>query len=107
MALLSPQQIQITGTEVTYSPASGGGDTVRPGERTFLHVKNDDVADKTVTIVVPGTKFGQALPDVQVVVTAGEERFIGPLSRELADTDGFIDITYSATTSVTIAAVII
>lgn len=105
MALLAPQQVRITGLEATYAAASGGGDTVAPGERVFLHVKNGHSSPQTVTIVVPGTKYGQALADVAVVVTNAEERFIGPLSRDLADTDGLIDITYSGVTALTIAAV--
>lgn len=105
MALIAPQQIQITGTEVTYAAASGGGDTVAPGDDVFLHVKNADASDKTVTLVRPGTEFGQANPDVAVVVTAGEQRMIGPLSREFADAStGLISVTYSAVTSVTVAA---
>src|SRR5690554_4260675 len=103
MALLAPQQIQITGTEVTYTAASAGGDTVAPGDNVVLHVRNGDAVDHTVTVVVPGERFGQANPDVAVVVTAGEDRFIGPLTSALAD-DGVVSITYDATTSVTVAA---
>lgn len=105
MAQLSHQQIQVTGTEATYAAASGGGDTVEPGEDVFLHVKNGDASDKTVTVAVPGTEYGQNRPDIAVVVTAGEQRFIGPLPRDLADSsDDLVHITYSATTSVTVAA---
>lgn len=104
MALLTRQTATITGLEATYVAASAGGDTVAPGDNVVLHVKNDDATDKTVTVVVPGTSFGQALPDVDVVVTAGEDRFIGPLSAGLA-TDGVVSITYSAVTSVTVAAI--
>lgn len=105
MALIAPQSIPITGLEATYAACTVGGDTVAPNERGFLHVKNGHSSPQTVTIVVPGTRFGQANPDVAVVVTNGEERMIGPLSRELKGTDGLISITYSGVTSLTIAAI--
>lgn len=103
MALLTKQTIQVTGTTPTYGAASAGGDTVRPGERTVLHVLNADASPKTVTVVVPGTRFGQANPDVAVTVAAGEEEFI-LLTREQADADGLVSITYSDVTSLTVAA---
>lgn len=107
MALLAPQQIQITGPAITLAAAAGGGDTVAPNDRLFLWVKNASGSPITVTVVVPGTYFGQALPDVAVSVPATTgERMIGPLDSRLADpSTGVISITYSAVTSVTVAAV--
>jgi hypothetical protein len=105
MAELTHQQATIAGTTVAMAAAAGGGDTVRPG--AALLVTNGDASAKTVTIVVPGnTKYGQADPDVAVVVAAGATKLIGPLPQDLADpTDGFVHVTYSAVTSVTVAAV--
>lgn len=104
MALLAPQQIQITGLEMATQAAAGGGDTLEPGDDIFLEVHNGDASDKTVTVVVPGTEYGQNRPDIAVVVTAGERRKIGPFPRDLADpTTGLVNITYSAVTSVTVA----
>ena len=64
---------------------------------------------KTVTVVVPGnTRYGQADPDVTITVPAGGTSLIGPLPRDLADpADGLVHITYSAVTSLTVAAVAI
>src|SRR5690349_11630293 len=104
MALLAPQQIAVTGLEPVLQAAAGGGDTIAADDRTFLYVVNGDASDKTVTVVVPGVTFGQNNPDVAVVVTAGEERFIGPMVAGLA-TAGLVSITYSAVTSVTVAAI--
>lgn len=104
MAQLAYQQIAITGLEATFAAATGGGDTVAPDDRGFIRVKNGGGSPITVTIVRPGSQFGQANPDIPVTVTNAEERDIGPLPRELADTDGLIDITYSGVTSVTVAA---
>ncbi len=107
MALLTPQQAKITGTVVTYAAASAGGDTVRPGERTELRVRNGGTAAITVTIVTPNqTKYGQPDPDIPVAVAAGAEVAIGPIPSDLADpTSGAVGITYSAAAGVTVAAV--
>ena len=102
MALLAIQPIPSTGLEAAYVAATVSGDTCRPSAGLVLHVKNANVADRTVTLVRPGTEYGQANPDVPVVVTAGEERFI-PVPRAFADTDGLIDITYSAVTGLTVS----
>jgi hypothetical protein len=107
MALLSPQQVSITGTTPSYGAAGGSGDTIQPDDRTFLIVKNTSGAAVDVTVAVPGSKFGQALADVVVEVPATTgERWIGPMVSELADpTDGLIDVTYESTTNVTVALV--
>lgn len=93
---------------VTYA-AAAGPDTIAvlPGQRIKLLVKNADASAKTITIVDPRTQFGQASPDVPVIVANGNaghtEIEIWP---EFADpTTGLVTITYSATTSVTVAAV--
>jgi hypothetical protein len=104
MAALTTQQVPVTGLEASYASAAAGGDTVEAGDGIFVHVKNADASDKTVTVAVPGSEYGQARPDVAVVVTAGEQRFI-QIPRALADSsDNRVHLTYSAVTSVTIAA---
>jgi hypothetical protein len=106
MALLTPQTAAVTGTVLTMAAASGGGDTIVGGSTTFLLVRNGDASSKTVTVVRPGTTYGTADPDIEVVVTAGNIAIIGPIPSEFADpTDGYVDVTYSAVTSVTVAAV--
>lgn len=104
MALLTPQQIDIDGLEPVFAAASAGGDTVSPDDRVYVEVINGDGTDTTVTVVVPGTTYAQANPDVAVVVTAGERRKIGPFPRAIADTDGLVDLTYSKVTSLTVGA---
>lgn len=106
MALLATQQIGVAGTATTLTAAAGGGDTVTPDDRTFLWVKNASGSPITVTVVVPGAYFGQNLPDIAVSVPATTgERLIGPLDRRLQNTSGFVDVTYSGVTSLTVAAV--
>lgn len=107
MATLTYQQAAATGATVTMAAASVGGDKVRPNSNGAVLVRNADASPHTVTVVVPGnTKYGQADPDVAVVVAAGAFKLIGPLPQDLADpTDGLVAFTYDGVTSVTIAAV--
>lgn len=106
MALLTTQQVGITGTTPSYG-AVAASDTLVPDDRTFLIVKNASGTEDTCTVVVPGTTFGQANPDIAVAVpiTTGE-RWIGPLTQNLADpATGLITVTHSQTASVTCALV--
>lgn len=108
MANLAYQKSKTTGQAITMAAAGGSGDLLQPNERGALLVRNADATSKTVTVAVPGTEYGQERPDIAVVVAAGEFALIGPLPADLGDlTDGKVHVTYSATTSVTVAAVII
>ena len=106
MALLSVQQVSITGTTPTYG-AVASTDTVVPDDRAFLIVKNGNASPDSCVVVVPGTTYGQANPDVAVSVPATTgERWIGPMVPALADpTTGLITITHSVTATVTCALV--
>ena len=109
MATLSIQSITPAGLNPSYVAANGGGDKVKPGDRTFFHIKNDGGASVTVTLddagsvsPVGATSFD---PDVEVVVEPGGSRFIGPLvENRFRGSDGLAAFTYSGVTSVTVAA---
>jgi hypothetical protein len=107
MATLTYVQPTITGTNPAFAAAAGGGDKVAPNDRGYLHVKNGGGSPINVTIDVPGnTQFAQAQPDVVVAVPNGGERIIGPFPAVLGQvSDGLVAITYSAVTSVTVAAI--
>lgn len=92
MAALTIQQVQVTGTELT---AIGNHDAT-------LHAINGSGGSITVTVAVPGSRYGQANPDIAVAIPAGEERMI-KLLPDFADSDGDIDISYSGVTSLTVA----
>lgn len=104
MALLAPQTLDVDGLKPTFTSAAGGGDTIKAADDLMLMVANGDASAKTVTIVRPGAQFGQANPDVSRSIPAGE-MYLFRVPREFRDTDGLIDITYSAATSVTVALV--
>lgn len=111
MATLTRQDITEAGLEASYASAASGGDQVANDGRTVLHVKNAGGAARTVTVTaqdssesVPG--FGtMTRADIAVAVPDAGDRFIGPLPLEaFNDAAGNIQISYSAVTGVTIAA---
>jgi hypothetical protein len=105
VAILTTQKATITGTTYATQAAAAGGDKVLPGGA--LLVANGGGSPITVTVAVPGlTRYGLADPDVTVSVTNAQARLIGPFPSDLADpTDGYVNITYSGVTSVTVAAI--
>lgn len=106
MALLSTQTVDVDGQVITLAAAAGGGDTFNPGNGVSLRVKNGDASAKTVTVEshVPCNQGGTH--NLVVVVAAGDTVDIGPLpASRFGDAAGVGHITYSAVTSVTIAAV--
>lgn len=106
MATLNYQQSKVTGTVVTFTAASAGGDKVAPGSGGVVLVKNGDTNPHTVTVAVPGNEYGQARPDVPVVVAAGATAVIGPFPTDVGDpTDRLVHLSYDAVTAVTIAAI--
>jgi len=105
MALLTTQQIVLAGLEATYASCAGGGDTFSNDGQTFLHVKNGSGGDITVTINSVEACNQGSDHDVAVVVTAGEERMIGPFPRKRFNSaTGTASISYSGVSSLTIAA---
>lgn len=107
MALLTPQQVAVTGTQVTYAAATvTTGDTCAPDDHTCFEIVNGSGGTITATLDVPGTTFGQANADVPVSILNGVTKRIGPLVAALADpTTGLCKVTCSSVTTVTIAAV--
>jgi hypothetical protein len=109
MALLSAQTVTKAGTTPSYS-AVNASDTITAvtGVLQFLHVKNANGSNCTVTITDAGvTPAGSAAtnPTVVVPLTSGD-KMIGPLSNALASTStGLITVSYSVTSSVTAALI--
>lgn len=107
MPLLATQVVSTAGLGATYS-AAVASTTVTCGETTFLHVKNAAGSPMTVTLTSTAKVRGQTAADVVVSVPATTgDRMIGPISKELfaGAADGTCAVTYSSTTSVTVAAI--
>lgn len=106
MAVIAAQTMVRAGLEATYSAAAAGGDTFLNYGNQFIHVKNGHSGDQTVTIETPGTVDGLAISNRSVVVTAGEERFIGPFPPAYYNNStGYVSLTYSGVTALTIAVI--
>lgn len=109
MAALATKYVTLSGLNpLTLTNAAGGGDTfTNDGTRTFFVINNADASSKTVTFndtgsVAPsGAKSFDA--DVEVTVAASNMALIGPFP--LARFGQTVSVTYSAVTSVTVAAV--
>lgn len=107
MAVLAAQFVGIPSILPTFAAAAAGGDSFVPQNDMFLVVKNGSGASVTVTVVVPGNDdFGNARPDVAVVVAAATERYI-PVSHGLYldPATGLVNVTYSAVTTVTVGLI--
>lgn len=105
MAVIDYQKLSHLGSAATFVAAAGGGDKVLPNARGLVLIRNADATATTVTIVVPGTAYGIARPDYTLSVAAGATGAFSGLPPDLLDTDGYISLTYSKVTSLTIAVV--
>lgn len=109
MALINVSSISPAGTQASPVAASGGGDTVRCGERTFIHVANDGGGSVTVTVDDTKTKrpagAAEFDPNLEVVIAPGTSKFIGPLpSSRFASDSGLAAVSYSGVSDVTVSA---
>lgn len=97
----------------TYEAADATGNQFDPGDRVFLHLKNNQPASVSASVTasiddpnssepVGGTSFN---PDLSVVIPAQQSAFVGPLyaSRFADSTTGYVTVTYDDVTSVEIA----
>jgi hypothetical protein len=104
MAALAVQQIGL-GNAITPVAAGASGDTAAPDDRAWFEVTVVGTAT-VVTLVVPGSAYGVARPDVVTASLTNTTRRFGPLVPDLADpTTGLITISTSQQTAVTIALV--
>jgi hypothetical protein len=106
VATLAVRSIGLAGLSPTYAAASSGGDKIKPGKGTFLHVKNAGASSATVTLATPGTVSGLAIADRTVTVAAGGSQLI-PVPADLygnAADSGLATISYSVATDLTVAA---
>ena len=103
-ALTAAQSIVRAGLEATYDACNADGNYFANTGNEFIHIVNAAVADQTITIATPATVDGLAVADRSVVVTASEERFIGPFpTATYNDGDGRVQLTYDAVVTLTVA----
>ena len=114
MAALTVVQASSNGIDPGFVAAASGGDSVRSARgRSLLIVKNGGGSSITATIA-PGPNStrpaegpfpSQAVASIAVSVAAGVEKVIGPIPTAYNDASGNFGVTYSAVTSVTVAAI--
>lgn len=87
--------------------AESGGDKFLNDGRVIVYVKNTNASSRTVTVVTAGVLMGSiAIADVAFAVAQNEEKVIGPFPpRYFNDSGGFVNLTYSAVTGLTVAAI--
>ena len=107
MALIPTQTISQGGLQPSLQAASSGGDTYQPSSSTFLQIKNGSGSQITVTVVTTATAYGQPISNIALAVPAGAEVFAGPFDPGEVQQPGstLANLTYSAVTSLTIAAI--
>jgi len=102
---LAVQSCAITGLLPLYTAANALGHSVANNGETFLHVKNGDASDITVTLVSIPDPWGRT-GDKVITVSAASEKMIGPIPPLLFNqADGTVNVDFSAVTSVTLTAV--
>lgn len=101
--MLTTQTVPVlAGTPPTFS-APAASETVEVG--MLLIVKNGSASSINVTCVTPDNlPTGDAYPDKVYAVAAGQERWI-PVLRDYRQPGGLATVTFSATASVTAAAI--
>lgn len=106
MATLTVQEIVKTGLNPTLAAAAGGGDDFANDGRTWFRCKNDGGSPITLTVNSITACDQGSDHDLVISVTNAQERWVGPFTgSRFNDTNGRVGVTYSAVTSVTVAAV--
>lgn len=105
MTALSVQQIGAAGLAPSFT-AAAAGQTIKPDDHTSLRVNNASGGSINVTLTATGPCSQGFLHDRVVAVAAGaiKDIAVGP-AKQFADATGQAAITYSSTTTVTVAAV--
>jgi hypothetical protein len=106
MSTLTIQEIARAGITPAYVSATGGGDQFTNNGRVFAQIKNASGGAITVTFATQTTIDGLAVTDLTVSVGATTgDKMVGPFPPDIYnDSSGFVQVTYSGVTSLTIGA---
>lgn len=106
MATLTVHEIVPTGgVEATLVAAAGGGDQFSNDGRTYLKVTNGGGAPITVTVVSQRACEQGTIHSIANSVTNATTEVMGPFdTSRFNDASGFVQVTYSGVTSVTVGA---
>jgi hypothetical protein len=105
MATLTVITPTYAGAVFSPAAAAGGGDKFVNTGNELLYIKNGGGSTITLTLDAQ-TVAGLTITDPTVSITAGQEKIIGPFDpRYFTDSSGFLNLSYSAVTSVTVAVI--
>jgi len=103
---LTIQEISLTGITPTYTAANADGNYFSGSGKEFLIVKNGGASAITVTVTSQQECNQGELHHVTVSVDASGEKWIGPFDKDrFNDTDGYVQVSYSDVSNVTVAVV--
>ena len=104
---VSVQSVSDAGATLTYTAAIADGHMFVNTGIEFLHIRNNDVASKTITLQTPQQVSGLDVDERTIVVAAGAQAMVGNLPTGLYNQSGTdankVYVDYSAITSVRIA----
>lgn len=111
MAVLTPTNLSSSGVAATLASAGGSGDSFTNDGQTFLMVANANgsaidvtIAAQTTSAVKPGFE-DVTYSNKTVNIANGATKIIGPFATgTYNDTNGRVQVTYSASSGVTVAA---
>lgn len=104
MATLSVQDVNTAGATPSFAAATSGGDQFSNDGKTMLEVKNAG-SSITVTIASQQACNQGSTHNTTVTVASGGDKMIGPFDpSRYNDANGYVQVTYSAVTSVTVGA---
>lgn len=105
MATLTAIVPTFAGVSLGAAAAAGGGDKFLNTGNELLYIKNGGGSPITLTLDAQ-TVSGLTITDPTVTVAAGAEKIVGPFDpRYFSDSSGFLNLSYSAVTSVTVAVI--
>lgn len=114
MALLTAQQITQAGLIPVYTAATLAGDTLVNTGIQYFHIKNGSAVSVTSSVVpvittVVDPLLGTLVKETaSLILAAGQEGFLGPFeTNAFNNAAGQLTLNYTASTSVTVAALYI
>lgn len=106
MATLTSVKPIFSGVLLGAVAASAGGDQFLNDGNVLIYVKNGGGSSINVTVAAPGAPGGLTLTNPVVAVAAGAEKLLGPFDPKYFNSaTGFVNLTYSGVTSVTISVI--
>lgn len=106
MASITLTDSTISGFTVTTQSASSGGDYLINNGNTLLYIENNSLSSINLTIDSPNQCSQGHYHDEIIAVASGAKKFIGVLNqKQFNDSNGRVNITYSAYADVLVGGI--